>query len=77
MADINWDICFICQFTTKDNVRSSKDGYKTSAKNILEFHNKRKLGFHFERISNRNLDLLSILTTNKAVYHHILFLKAY
>ena len=75
MADTNWDICFICQVTTKGNVRSSKDGYKTSAKNILEFHKKEKLGFHFEIISNRNSDLLSILTTNKVVYHHNCFSK--
>ena len=67
MADTNWDICFICQVSSKDNVRSSTDGYKTLAKNIPEFHKKGKLGFHFERICNANSDLLSVLTTNKAV----------
>ena len=43
MADTNWDICFICQVSTKDNVRSSTDGYKTFAKNIPEFHKKGSL----------------------------------
>ena len=75
MADTNWDICFICQVSSKDNVRSSTDGYKTLAKNIPEFHKKGKLGFHFERICNANSDLLSVLTTNKAVYHHNCFSK--
>ena len=52
-----------------------QNGYKTLAKNIPEFHKKRKLGFYVERISNANSDLLSVLTTNKAVYHHNCFLK--
>ena len=75
MADTNWDICFICQVSSKDNVRSSTDGYKTLAKHIPEFHEKGKLGFYFERICNANSDLLSVLTTYKAVYHHNCFLK--
>ena len=65
MADTNWDICFICQVSTKDNLRSSTDGYKTLAKNIPEFHKKGKLGYHFEGISNANSDLLSSFATNK------------
>ena len=36
---------------------------------------KGKLGFHFERICNANSDLLSVLKTNKAVYHHNCFSK--
>ena len=75
MADANWDICFICQVSTKDKVRSSIAAYKTLAKNISEFHKKGKLGFHLERISNANSDLLLILTTKKAVYHHNCFSK--
>ena len=59
MTDTNWDICFICQVSTKDNVRSSKDGYKILAKNILEFYKKGKYDFHFEKISNTNSDLFS------------------
>ena len=47
MADTNWDICFICQVSSKDNVRSSTDGYKTLAKNIQEFHKKREAWFPF------------------------------
>ena len=75
MAHTNWDICFICQVSSKDNVRLSTDGYKTLAKNSAEFHKKGKLGSHFERIGNANSDLLSVLTTNKAVYHHNRFSK--
>ena len=75
MADTNWDICFVCQVSSKDNVRSSTDGYKTLVKNLPEFHKKGKLGFRFERICNANLDLLSVLITNKAVYHHNCFSK--
>ena len=74
MADTNWDICFICQVNNKDNVRSITDPYKALLKNILEFHKKRKLGFHFEKISNANSDLFSILI-NKVVYHHNYFSK--
>ena len=37
MADTNWDICFICQVSSKDNVHSSTGGYKTLMKNIPEF----------------------------------------
>ena len=40
-----------------------------------EFYKKRKLGFHLERIYNANSDLLSVLTINKAVYHHNCFSK--
>ena len=54
MADTNWDICFICQVSSKDNILSSTDDYKTLAKNILEFHKKGMLSFHFERIFNVN-----------------------
>ena len=75
MADTNWDICFISQVSTKENVPSSTNGYKTLAKNIREFHKKGKLGFRFESTSNANSDLLSVLTTNEAVYHHNCFLK--
>ena len=42
---------------------------------IPQFHKKGKLSFHCEDISNANLDLLSILTTNQAVYNHSCFLK--
>ena len=55
---IQIETCFICQVSTKDNARSSTDGYKTLAKNMQEFHKKGKLGFHFGRISNINSDLL-------------------
>ena len=75
MADANWDICFIFHVNSKDNVRSSTGGYKTLAKNIPEFHKTGKLGFHFKRICNANLDFLSVLITNKAVYHHNCFSK--
>ena len=68
------NICCICQVSGKENVLSSTNGYKTLAKNILEFHRKGKLGFHFERICNPNSDL-SVSTTNKAVYHHNCFSK--
>ena len=74
MADTNWDICFIC-VVSKDNVRSGIDVYKTLAKNISAFHKKITVGFHFERISKANLDLLPILATNKTVYHHNCFLQ--
>ena len=67
MVDTNWVTCFICQVSSKDNVRSSTDGYKTLAKNIPDFHKKGKLGFHFERIRNANSDFLSVLTTNNAL----------
>ena len=75
MADTNWDICFICQVSSKGNFRSSTDGYKTLAKYISEFHKKEKLGFHFERISKANSDLFSILTTNNALSHRNCFSK--
>ena len=65
----------ICHVSTEVDVNSSTDGCKTLAKNIPEFHKKGKLGFHFERISNANSDLLSVLTTNKAVYRHNCFSK--
>ena len=42
MADTNWDICFICQVSSKD-ICSSTEGYQTLAKNIPEFHKKGKL----------------------------------
>ena len=48
---------------------------KTLAKNIPKFHKKGKLGFFLERIFNNNSDLLSVLTTIKAVYHHNCFSK--
>ena len=75
MADTIWHICFICQVSSKDNVRSSADGWKTLVKIILEFYKKGKLGFHFEGICNANLELLSVLTTNELVYHNNCFLK--
>ena len=35
MADTNWDICFIYQVSTNDNVCSSAYGHKTLVKNII------------------------------------------
>ena len=32
MADTNWDICFICEVSTKENVQSRTDGHKTLTK---------------------------------------------
>ena len=75
MADTNQDICFIFQVSTKQNVRSSTNSYKTLAKKIREFHKKGKLGFRFESISNANSDLSSVLTTIEAVCHYNCFLK--
>ena len=66
---------FVCQVGTKENGRSSTGSHKTLAKKIPEFHEKGKIGFHFVRISSASSDLLSILTTNKAVYHHNRFSK--
>ena len=37
MDDANWDICFICQVSRKDNVRSSTDSYETSFKKNESF----------------------------------------
>ena len=75
MGDANWDICFICQVSSKDNIHSSTGSYKTLTKNIPEFQSKAKLGFHFERICNTNSELLSVLTANKTVHHHNCFSK--
>ena len=65
----------MCHVSTKSICHSSTNGYKTLVKNIPKFHKKGKLGFYFERISNTNLDLLSVLATNKAVYQHNCFSK--
>ena len=37
MDDTNWDICFICQVSSKDNLLSGTDGYDiiTSDKTLL------------------------------------------
>ena len=37
MDDTNWDICCICQVSSKYNVHSNTDGYKTLMKKIPEF----------------------------------------
>ena len=59
MTDTN---CFICQVSTKDDI--STDCYKTLGKNFPDLHKKGKIGLHFERNSNNNSDLLTVLTTN-------------
>ena len=38
MADTNWDICFICEVSTKENVQSSTNGYKTLTKSTKLNH---------------------------------------
>ena len=72
MADTIWIFVLYDKLVVKT---TSTDGYKTLARNILDFHKKGKLGFHFERICKVNSDLLSVFTTNKAVYHHSCFSK--
>ena len=72
MADTIWIFVLYVKLVVKT---TSTDGYQTLARNILDFNKKGKLGFHFERICKVNSYLLSVLTTNKAVYHHSCFSK--
>ena len=59
-------------------LETQNDGYKKLAKNILEFHKKEKLSFHFERISNANFELLFVNFDNKQCSSSLqLFLEVY
>ena len=43
MDDTDWDIYCICQVSSKDNIHSSTDGYKTLMKKIQSFNKKESL----------------------------------
>ena len=66
----NWDLCFICQRSTNEGLRSSNDGINTLATNIPKFNKLGHLKFDYSRIANKNKNLLSILKANNAKYHN-------
>ena len=66
----NWDLCFICQRSTNEGLRSSNDGLNTLATNIPKFNKLGRLKFDYSRIANENENLLSILKANNAKYHN-------
>ena len=66
----NWDLCFICQRSTNEGLRSSNDGLNTLATNIRKFNKLGHLKFDYSRIANENENLLSILKANNTKYHH-------
>ena len=43
MGDANWDICFICQVISKDNIHSSTDGTRLKQKIFQSFTKKESL----------------------------------
>ena len=43
MGDANWDICFICQVSSKDNIHSSTDGTRLKQKIFQSFTKKESL----------------------------------
>ena len=63
----NWNLCFICQRSTNEVLRSSNDGLAT---NTPKFDKLERLKFDFSQIANRNENLLSILKANNAKYHN-------
>ena len=66
----NWDLCFICQRSINEDLRSSNDGLDTLATNIPKFNEFGRLKFDYSRIANENENLLSILKANNAKYHN-------
>ena len=66
----NWNLCFICQRSTNEVLRSSNYGLNTLATNIPKFNEFGRLKFDYSRIVNANENLLSILKTNNAKYHN-------
>ena len=66
----NSDLCFICQRSTNEGLRSSNDGLNTLATNIPKFNKLGRLKFDYSRIANENENLLSILKSNNAKYHN-------
>ena len=66
----NWDLCFICQRSTNEGLRSSNDGLNILATNIPKFNKLGRLKFDYSRIANENENLLSILKANNAKYHN-------
>ena len=65
-----WNLCFICQRSTNEVLRSIKDGLNTLATNIPKFDELGRLKFDYSRIANENGNLLSILQANNAKYHN-------
>ena len=75
----NWDLCFICQRSTNEGLRSSIDGLNTLATNILKFNEFGRLKIDYSRIANKNENLLSILkpmTPNITTYVNRATVKA-
>ena len=66
----DWNLCFICQKHTNDDVRSTEDGIHTLATNIPQFDNLGGLKFDYSRVADTDDDLLSVLRTNNASYHN-------
>ena len=67
----NWNLCFICQRSTNEVLRSSNDGLNTLATNMVKFNEVRHLKFDYSQVANENKNLLSILKANNAKYHNM------
>ena len=66
----NMNLCFICQRSTNQGLRSSNYVFNTLATNIPKFDKLRRLKFDYSRIANKNENLLSILNANNAKYYN-------
>ena len=66
----DWSICFICQRTTNEAIRTSDEGLLKLAENIPKFNRLGRLKFEYSRIAKENDDLLTILKSRSAQYHN-------
>ena len=66
----NWDICFICQEETRENLRSTTNGLTTLNEMLIKFSEIDALDFDIGKLINGSPDQLSSLLENNAKYHH-------
>ena len=66
----NWEICFICQEETGENLRSTTNGLATLNEMLIKFSEIDALDFDIEKLIHGSPDLLSSLLENNAKYHH-------
>ena len=50
----NWNLCFSCQRSSNEVLRSSNDGLNTLATNIPKFNELGRLKFDYSRTANEN-----------------------
>ena len=74
---IDWEKCFICQNSTRENVSSTAARLATLSTLLPKFSEVNALEFDLEKVYTNGTSLIQNLKQNNAVYHRLCYKKHY